>query len=534
MVADTMVVALDRFYYLANFQAMLDTLLARDGDLLQGDELEFMRLFASLPQPARALLVRMVMRKGPLFRSSRLVYEEIGNVADATRPLVALGWLDDRPRLSVDELFRLMSKTELVRLGVVAPHRGALPQAGTPTKLDWLEDRRREWPTARLFEEWCAPSGDVVYRVTVDSLCQRLRLLFFGNFRQDLKAFVLADLGVFRYEKVVLQRESRPFGCRRHIDAFLRLHRCRELLHGGAQPAEVEALMPESSFDCEWLEERHQRLRFQIARAHERAGAIPRALAIFSTCTHREAAARCARLLTQQRRIARRRVRHAPVPSFELTMARPTERAVEHVVRDHLASADPEAAAPGGATSVHYVENGLVNSLFGLLCWCAIFAPVPGAFFHPFQRAPADLASPGFFARREREFAACLDELECGRYQETIRRRFVDKAGISSPFVAWGLLNEPLLDAALTCFPATHLRRWFEWIVSDVVVNRTGFPDLVQFWPQSARYRLIEVKGPGDRLQDNQRRCLDFCLSHEMPVAVCHVRYSGVPFEEER
>ena len=37
------------------------------------------------------------------------------------------------------------------------------------------------------------------------------------------------------------------------------------------------------------------------------------------------------------------------------------------------------------------------------------------------------------------------------------------------------------------------------------------------------RYRLIEVKGPGDRLQDNQIRWLSFCVAQEIPVCVCKV-----------
>jgi hypothetical protein len=41
--------------------------------------------------------------------------------------------------------------------------------------------------------------------------------------------------------------------------------------------------------------------------------------------------------------------------------------------------------------------------------------------------------------------------------------------------------------------------------------NRTGFPDLIQFWPAERRYDMIEVKGPGDRLQDNQLRWIDYC-----------------------
>jgi hypothetical protein len=54
--------------------------------------------------------------------------------------------------------------------------------------------------------------------------------------------------------------------------------------------------------------------------------------------------------------------------------------------------------------------------------------------------------------------------------------------------------------------------------------RRAGFPDLIQFWPHEARYRMVEVKGPGDRLQDNQRRFLEFCAGHQMLVFVCQVR----------
>jgi hypothetical protein len=36
---------------------------------------------------------------------------------------------------------------------------------------------------------------------------------------------------------------------------------------------------------------------------------------------------------------------------------------------------------------------------------------------------------------------------------------------------------------------------------------------------------LIEVKGPGDRLQDNQIRWLSFCVAREIPVCVCKVSW---------
>jgi len=88
-------------------------------------------------------------------------------------------------------------------------------------------------------------------------------------------------------------------------------------------------------------------------------------------------------------------------------------------------------------------------------------------------------------------------------------------------------LDKTLVQWALDCVPAADLRLWFECIVRDVREYRAGFPDLVQFWPQERQYRMIEVKGPGDRVQDNQRRLLEYCASHEIPVAVCYVRWNA-------
>jgi len=160
--------------------------------------------------------------------------------------------------------------------------------------------------------------------------------------------------------------------------------------------------------------------------------------------------------------------------------------------------------SPRPVTGPIDVENGLLNSLFGLLCWQAIFAPVAGAFFHEFQAAPADLLAPDFHTRREAHFARCFAQLDSDAYRDTICRNFQQKQGIQSPFVFWGVVSEALLGLALSCLPPHHLKACFARILSDIRANRCGLPDLVQFWPQERRYQLIEVKGPGDRLQDNR------------------------------
>jgi hypothetical protein len=304
------------------------------------------------------------------------------------------------------------------------------------------------------------------------------------------------------------------------VDDFHRLYECREMLHESRDLAEIDAKIPPLIEGCDWLEERRQKLRFQLAREFERADNGARARELYATCTYREAPKRLERLRRAASGAPRARVPRAVVPTFELAIDKSEDgTSVEFGVRDYL------LAAEGEGTEVHYVENGLINSLFGLLCWPAIFAPVPGAFFHPFHNGPADLSSAGFVERRRREFAACFEELERGTYRETILRRFADRYGIASPFVAWGLVDEAMLLLACECIPAPHLALWFQWIVRDIKAHKAGFPDLVQFWPREHRYRLIEVKGPGDRLQDNQVACLGYMLQHDMPVSVCRVRW---------
>ena len=62
-------------------------------------------------------------------------------------------------------------------------------------------------------------------------------------------------------------------------------------------------------------------------------------------------------------------------------------------------------------------------------------------------------------------------------------------------------------------------------MLEDLRGHRSGLPDLVQFTPEEERYTLIEVKGPGDRLQDNQQRWFQFFLEHKVPAALCKLNW---------
>ncbi len=533
-------------YYLANFRKALDWLDAHHRELMDEAEQTFIASFIQLPLPAQALLVRLVMRKGVHFRASKLRYAEIGDIATAAAPLLAQGWLIDDAALTLDELGALLLKDEL------AAHFAADLPGGALKKSELLDYLRELHVEPRSLADWCPRLEDRLLSLAIGPLCDRLRLMFFGNLAQDWSEFVLADLGIFRYEQVPITPGSRGFRSRQDVDHYLHLRACRDAFDAGMAVTEVLQLLGDFSTDNPHIGERHQRLLLRLAQQLERAGELKSALALYRDTAALGSRQRQIRVLERlghdaEALVLAERVIHAPHNGEEAQLAErartrlrrrlglppaakaakpledrldlrlPRAASVELAVAAHLAEPD----AP-----VHYVENTLICGLFGLLCWEAIFAPLPGAFFHPFHTGPVDLHRADFHARRSELFAACLARLDDGSYVEAMRRTHAEKFGIQSPFVFWELLDAERLEQALACLPPAHLGAWFRRLLADIRENRAGMPDLIQFWPAERRYRMIEVKGPGDRLQDNQKRWLAFCAEHGMPVSVCYVEWS--------
>lgn len=536
------------FYYLANFHKVLAWLTRHHADLLAAEERAFVTAFQTLPVASQALLVRLIMRKGPHFRLGKLQYPEIGCCAAAAEPLLAAGWLSTQAPLAIETLCNLLRKEELLR---VFAEQLDNPRASKAQAQALLVEQYSE---SRPFAAWCPDVDEQVLSLTIAALCERLRLMFFGNLRQDWSEFILADLGILRYEPVDFAAGTRALTCRQDVEDYLHLQRCREAFEAGQPLDTVLDTLAACQTSSAYVAERRAKLLFRVGQQLEREARLEAALAVYQTCGYAAARPRQVRVLERaghyrdaynlagtllavpyneaevqalqpaitrlQRQLgltsATRRRRNEAENRIDLSLPRHENCRVEFAVQAHL----DEPHAP-----VYYVENSLICSLFGLLCWPAIFAPLPGAFFHPFQSGPADLLSADFHSRRAALFEGCLAQLDSDAYQHSIRQTYTEKFATQSPFVYWGALSATLLDQALLCLPAEHLRAWFRRLLTDIAANRSGMPDLIQFYPAQRRYRMIEVKGPGDRLQDNQRRWLAFCAEHGMPVDVCYVQW---------
>lgn len=546
----------DPLYYLRNFETLVSWVRQHHGDLLIQEERSRIDQLMTLDQPARALLVRLVMRSGELFRASRLNYAELGGpVADALGALEQAGWIEVDPMLDVAGLFQVLTVPEC-RLAMANELAGAgCPRSASKrAMLDYFLDANLE---SRRFSHWWPETEDRLVALNHMALFDRIRLMFFGNLRQSWSDFVLVELGHHSYEQVPFTPDSRAFQSRNDVDRYLLMHACRERLDEGEAPAAIWPEVPAADTRNPWLENRRGRLLLELGRQAERSGDPELALTAWSDSPHREARLRQLRLMERQKRFEeawtitqramsaprgdaelrgleriRKRLakkldqdipepaRRPKIPEFTLHLPQPHLHSVEWAALEHLNTEE----AP-----VCYVENTLLNGLFGLLCWPALYAPLPGAFFHPFHMAPADLHREDFVERRQELFDTCLATLDSDDYKVRIRQAWLEKQGITSPFVIWPVLDEELLEMALHCIPADHLKLIFIRLLRDLKAHRSGLPDLIRFHPEASTYDMIEVKGPGDRLQDHQKRWLEFFLEHDIEVSVCYVRWLEQP-----
>ncbi|HYG45953.1 MAG TPA: VRR-NUC domain-containing protein, partial [Bordetella sp.] len=266
-----------RYYYLHNFQQALQVVADRYADLIEAGEQALLAGFRTLPQASQALFVRMAMRRGPWFRASRLIYDEIPDLPAAALPLLARGWLDAAAPMTLDELFGICTLPELRAMFAAQAAPGL-------RKADLLAVLRQHHDRPRPCAEWCGGSWEPTWRFMPGPQCDRLRLMFFGNLRQDWSEFVLADLGVFRYETVAFPATSRAFQSRADVDRYLALHACRQALDAGTPMPDLLADLRACASGNVWLEQRRAKMLLRIGQACERAQDWDTAQQVYQQC----------------------------------------------------------------------------------------------------------------------------------------------------------------------------------------------------------------------------------------------------------
>ncbi|MES2825593.1 MAG: VRR-NUC domain-containing protein [Pseudomonadota bacterium] len=540
-------------YYLTNFNFLVDWVMQQHQDMLNNDEKTFIAHFQKLNHQSQCLFVRLSSRKGPLFRADKLQYSEINSIALAANELIAVGLLHGDTLLHVSELATLLTKVELIAL-----FNNEIKSQKSERKEFLVELLEECYPEPKLWLDWTQKQFGEIYRLDNQHIVNTLLLIFFGNSYQNLTEFVLQDLGLFRYENYSIDKQHRIFKSRDELEQYQQLVALKDQLEQASTIEgliELTRLLPHSGL-TQALERRRGRLCNQLAYQLERLNAHSLALELYTQTHLPPARERRIRLLEKSgdhatawallnelikqpyneeelqiaERIAPRlakklgqSIQKKPKPitlKQNLQLLRLKDESGMHLNVEEIAQQyfdTPE-------TPCFYVENLLISGLFGLWLWPEMFRGIDGAFANPFQATPLDMYQENFISNRPdiQLLWECLDE---GLHKEHILTVWKEKNGTTNHFVHWEFLEKELIEIALECIPAEHLKMIFERLLFDIKNNRSGLPDLIQFYPETKNYRMIEIKGPGDRIQDNQQRWLDYFAANNIPAEVFFVSW---------
>ncbi|KAI0647353.1 VRR-NUC domain-containing protein [Trametes meyenii] len=176
-----------------------------------------------------------------------------------------------------------------------------------------------------------------------------------------------------------------------------------------------------------------------------------------------------------------------------------------------------------------HCEGRIVTTLFGLLFWDIIFAPVPGAFETKYQAAPLDLAEDTFYYARQTLADARLAEIEAGRAADILERTHDAHKDVVCVGVRWDMFTKEQLVGIVKCLRPRVLSVICRLMCEDYAGRTGGVPDLIVWNEERCEAKFVEVKGPNDSLQENQKVWIDVLLQAGQPVEVCHVYEEGKP-----
>ncbi len=534
-------------YYLDNVTTLFDHVESVYADIFETEQLAFLTGFRSLDEDSQKLYIRLLNRSRLWFRISKLDYPEINDIPKSLLQLQQMGFIQIDAAIETEAILGLFNKKELLALH---------------SKSKQLKNLKRQELENYLFAEFDQMffnqllNSDSFIKVEQKNTYLLVQMLFFGNLNQSMTDFVLRDLGLYQFENYLIDAESRPFTSNLEIEQYWLLHELDSMINLAEDTENLLlcfANLPENSKPESPIYRKAERLKYEIARQVERIGELDLALDLYQQCELPPSRERIARIYKQQKNIELsmaicRQIIDSPIDEAEIQFAnefstRLAKRYrlspiaevrqyqpeivdlelnhntnVEQAVAEHHQSSHPDQQC-------FYLENSLFNGVLGLLIWDAIFAPLAGAFYNPFQYRPNDFYTHDFVRRRANIFDRVWDSFHSNDdIWKIVSERWAEKQGLMNPLVDWHSLSLDIIELALKRIDHQHWLRIFERILGDLRNHSAGFPDLILF-PANEKYRLIEVKGPGDKLQKNQQRWMAYFADHGIPHEVARVSW---------
>lgn len=142
------------------------------------------------------------------------------------------------------------------------------------------------------------------------------------------------------------------------------------------------------------------------------------------------------------------------------------------------------------------------------------------------QAAPLDLETDCFYESRKTLIEEVLQKIKDGMAEEMLISSWELHVGTLCRGVNWERHSLAELRAVVTCIGGPCLASICRHLALDYRSWSSGMPDLL-LWRFHNNYKgeakLVEVKGPRDRLSEQQRAWLLFLMDCGFNIEVCKV-----------
>ena len=511
---------LPTFYYHAHFMEMLG-FIARHYDHVLGDtQRQFLSDFTGLSFPAQCLYVRLVNRRGRLFRTNTLRYAEVDNIPAALAELQASGFVSPPGPSHAAEVLALLTRPQLM----AALAALSIPAPSTLKKADALALAKIHITPDLLTT--VVPLNTIVMQERYSQV-RFLLFLFFGQLQDGLTQFTMRDLGLVRAHDLDNSYEPRFADTEEAAQAFFfatRLERLRRdnqsaehLFHEVDQWPQPEVPVVADARD---------ELALTLGKCLE--ADTDAALRVYRQGESVQCSERIIRLLlaSGRRDEAKQyleRCLESPASVDEALLAgdiyeRKFNKKKTSLVTDLLRQApvidldDAYRGAPEWAAVLHYqqqgkrafrTENRFWRTLFGLLFWDLLFAGSAASVRSPFEKLPAALLDRRFFSEHRHAIEARLSLLADPK---AIKRQLLQVSathyGVANGLFRWHQHTLDAIQAFLDIAPPDATAQILRLFCGDYLSAKHGYPDLLVV--EDEHLSFIEIKTDGDQLRRNQ------------------------------
>ncbi|KAI4490905.1 hypothetical protein M0802_010579 [Mischocyttarus mexicanus] len=174
-----------------------------------------------------------------------------------------------------------------------------------------------------------------------------------------------------------------------------------------------------------------------------------------------------------------------------------------------------------------HCEGALPVTLFYALFWEEIFnIEVPGTFVSLYQKAPLDLFTKDFYKNRKVAIDMKFNLLRnCDRetFSSLVEQNFILYSRFES-MMHVKMFSSNNIKEIVYCLGIESVLKICERLIHNYILWKAGFPDLIVWNSNDKSCKVIEVKGPGDKLSVKQTLWLQYLQQIGVDIEVCLVK----------